>query len=156
MELKKGSRLDILDTVSKWYTGSVLEEKGDRIFVNYDGMKFIFFFLVLLFSFLTRNSEWSSKFDEWLFRTSDRIAPYKTYALGGKSSGGVQHVYQEKTIDDSADPEDAFAVFRVRFICVFVYVAFSGLCCTFLRIANFSICYSLCSSGQRVGLVLSM
>ena len=32
-----GSKLDCLDTVQKWYTGSVIEILGDKVRINYDG-----------------------------------------------------------------------------------------------------------------------
>ena len=80
--LKEGSSLDALDTVQKYYTAKVLELRGDYIRISYDG--------------------WTSKYDETLSLYSDRLAPHRTKALGGKESSGVA-LTLERSIDDSAD-----------------------------------------------------
>ncbi len=56
---------------------------------------------------------WSNRFDEWIPRWSDRLAPFKTQATGGKESGGTLRIAKEKVIDDANDPDDAITVFRV-------------------------------------------
>ncbi len=60
-DLKIGSRLDGLDTVQKWYTGHVMEVNGDWLHLNYDG--------------------WAAKFNEWISRTSDRLAEWRTQGI---------------------------------------------------------------------------
>ncbi len=60
-DLKVGSRVDGLDTVHKWYTGHVMEVQGDFLHLNYDG--------------------WAAKFNEWISRTSDRLAEWRTQGI---------------------------------------------------------------------------
>jgi predicted amino acid dehydrogenase len=68
-ELKVGSLIDCLDTVHKWYTGSVVEVKGEIVKMTFEG--------------------WSNRYDEWISRSSERIASYKSIATGGKESNGI-------------------------------------------------------------------
>jgi len=92
LDLQKGSKCDAIDTVSKWYTVNILDAKEFIVKINYDG--------------------WSSTYDEWVSRTSDRLQALKTMAKGGKESGGVVMHSKGRVIDDQADPEDALAVYR--------------------------------------------
>ena len=93
-ELQSNSLIDVLDTVNKWYTGRVVEIRPGVVKVSYDG--------------------WSSRYDEWLSITSDRIAQFKSKALGGQEAGGVSGsgVFLSREFDDSSDSDDQFAVFR--------------------------------------------
>ena len=81
--LTVNSPLDALDTVQKWYTARVLEIRGDHIRIAYDG--------------------WTNKYDEILSLYSDRLAPSRTRAYGGKDSNGVQASLQDRSMDDSQD-----------------------------------------------------
>jgi len=69
---------------------------------------------MLIFIVYSVLAGWSSKFDETLPRTSDRLAPHLTYAKGGKETNGVQHSWADaRMFDDSTDPQNTCAVFRV-------------------------------------------
>jgi ubiquitin C-terminal hydrolase len=92
LELTKDSKVDAVDTVKKWYYSTVLEVKHDQLLVHYDG--------------------WGSRYDEWLPRTSARLAEWKSLAKGGRESGGVSVPTSERRIEDAEDPDDVCALFR--------------------------------------------
>ena len=81
--LQVGGSLDALDTVQKYYTAKVLELRGDYVRISYDG--------------------WTSKYDESLSLYSDRLAPHRSKALGGKESSGVSAASVDRGLDDSQD-----------------------------------------------------
>ena len=83
LALAPHSPLDALDTVQKWYTARVLEVRGDHIRIAYDG--------------------WTNKYDETISLYSDRLAPHRTKAHGGKESNGVQASVLDRSMDDSMD-----------------------------------------------------
>jgi len=56
-ELQDGSRLDAKDETGLWWSASVVEEKGNKVKVRYDG--------------------WGDNYDEWIEKGSDRIAYFK-------------------------------------------------------------------------------
>ena len=57
--------------------------RGDHIRIAYDG--------------------WTNKYDETLSLYSDRLAPHRTKAHGGKESNGVQASVLDRSMDDSLD-----------------------------------------------------
>jgi hypothetical protein len=66
--LQIGKQIDILDTVQKWYAGTILDVKNNQVYVQYN--------------------EWAAKWCEWLTIDSNgycsRIAPYKTFSINIK------------------------------------------------------------------------
>jgi hypothetical protein len=44
LELTANSAIDVLDTQKKWYTGRVLEVRGDELLVTLNGKLAFFFF----------------------------------------------------------------------------------------------------------------
>ena len=116
--LSTHSQLDALDTVQKWsaaphnhtrpahclnqcihppcsltvslglqcagrYTARVLEVRGDHIRIAYDG--------------------WTNKYDETISLYSDRLAPHRAKAHGGKDSLGVQASVLDRGMDEALD-----------------------------------------------------
>ena len=68
-QLDVGSKLDCLDEGCLWWTSTVPDADLRRIKVRYDGF--------------------GSRWDEWVDRSSTRIAPHMTKAKGGRESKGV-------------------------------------------------------------------
>lgn len=108
--LKPGSLVDCLDTYSRWYNGTILDVRS-----NASGI--VEFFVA--FRVYTLNGDkqdddgrlftgWSSKYDEWIPKTSNRLAKFNTRASGA----GV--FVDEIPVDDSDDPsiDSIFAVYR--------------------------------------------
>jgi len=54
--------LDAQDSQNKWYMANIRDVKEDKVFVHF--------------------INWSSKWDEWIDRSSDRLAPVNTYTTG--------------------------------------------------------------------------
>ncbi len=61
-EFEIGDVIDACDNMGKWYESTVCDVKEDKIFVHFEG--------------------WSSKWDEWLPKASERMAKLRTHTLG--------------------------------------------------------------------------
>jgi len=60
---EKGTSLDVLDTVSKWYESEIKEIRDDKVLVHYKG--------------------WPETWDEWIEKKSARFAPANYYSTRG-------------------------------------------------------------------------
>jgi len=96
IQLEVGGECDGCDTVKKWYTCHIVEVDREMVKITYDG--------------------WGNQYDEWLPRSSDRLAAHLSIAKGGREAGGVSAASSasSKSFDDSEDPEDQAVVFRGR------------------------------------------
>jgi len=76
---EKGTSLDVLDTVSKWYESEIKDIKEDKLFIHYKG--------------------WPETWDEWIEkRAYARFAPINHYSTRGFVSRNAQ---QEPQIDET-------------------------------------------------------
>jgi len=58
-QFEHGVSLDVLDTREKYYESEIMEVREDTVFIRYKG--------------------WSPKWDEWIPKTSERLAPVNHY-----------------------------------------------------------------------------
>lgn len=94
LDLKISSKCDVIDGINKWYTATILEyrERDDCFLFNYDG--------------------WTHKYDEWISRSSYRLAPFLSIARGGKNTGGVKMESLELYLKSESETSDDCAIFR--------------------------------------------
>ena len=96
--LKAGDVIDALDTVNKWYQAMVVET---RLYEGNDFLKVTFV-------------GWPSKYDEWLLRSSPRIAPINSKSRGkrGNNATHLPRFDQELVVHNTSQDPDGFAVRR--------------------------------------------
>jgi len=61
-EFEVNDQIDAKDSQGKWYQGTIREVKPEKLFVHFDG--------------------WESKYDEWIPKVGDRLAPKNTHTQG--------------------------------------------------------------------------
>ena len=60
-DFEDGDIIDCKDTMGDWYESVVLDVKDDQVLIHYEG--------------------WPNVWDEWIDKSSSRLAPYRTHSL---------------------------------------------------------------------------
>jgi len=120
--LKKGDKLDVLDTNDLWFTASVLavlnDKNGDKLLIHYDGFE--------------------PKYDEWIFRLDPRLAMPGTRAVGGKETGGTElyDCHIQGTRDGKEFVKDGYLELRLQrqiFLSRYFVLFQAGTLCFYVR-----------------------
>ena len=60
-DFEDGDIIDCKDTMGDWYESVVLDVKDNQVLIHYEG--------------------WPNVWDEWIDKSSSRLAPYRTHSL---------------------------------------------------------------------------